>query len=339
MSLLKASLVASWLSKNNIFDLDSALNRDATFAPYVQLRNVFLRYGIELNTPDVNHNASVLFEIHQDVSKLRSKVPAYLLRLETDFVQPLNASPGLLSKYRKIFTWNDLLVDGKNVIKINFPNPIEIYPDDDFLARDRFCCLISSNRTLNVQDDRILYPERVKAIRWFEAHAPKDFDLYGVGWNTPVVSGSLIGKIERRFWRVLDRLFKQSPFPSYRGKVQSKRDVLTRTKFAICYENVRDLPGYITEKIFDCFFSGCIPVYWGASNISEYIPADCFIDRRQFQDTEAVYRHLKSITEQEFTAYQQRIRNFLSSDAAKIFGSEFFAETIVNVILKDLENK
>ena len=48
--------------------------------------------------------------------------------------------------------------------------------------------------------------------------------------------------------------------------------------FAICYENARDIPGYITEKIFDCFFAGCVPIYWGgAPNVTDHIPANTFI--------------------------------------------------------------
>ncbi len=79
-----------------------------------------------------------------------------------------------------------------------------------------------------------------------------------------------------------------------------------------------------------------MPVYWGASNITDYIPADCFIDRRKFHDTAEVYRHLKAMTEQEFMGYQQRIAEFLQSDAAYPFSSEFFAETIVNTIVQDI---
>ena len=71
--------------------------------------------------------------------------------------------------------------------------------------------------------------------------------------------------------------------------------------------------------------------------MSEYIPADCFIDRRKFSDIEAVYRHLKSISEEEFCGYQQRIAVFLTSDAARPFSSEGFAETIVNTIVKDID--
>lgn len=331
-----AVLRGNGLTGNIIFDTDSPANRDDCFAPYALLRDKLYVSGIRLDTADESQEEALAFELHQDVQHGTRSAINYLLMFETEFVKIENGDAVERSRYKKIFTWNDDLIDGDRFIKINFPNPIHIHPVDGFSSRDRFCCLISGNRTLDVQDDRILYPERVRAIRWFEAHAPHDFDLYGVDWDMPVVHGGLAGKLERRFWRMLDRFMTLRPFPSYRGRLAQKRDVLTRTRFAICYENVRDLPGYITEKIFDCFFSGCVPVYWGADNITTHIPADCFVDRRRFRDTEEVYHFLKAMTEQEFIGYQQRIAAFLQSDAAYPFGSEFFAETIVTTIVQDI---
>lgn len=331
-----AALRGNGLTGNIVFDTANPANRDDCFAPYALLRDKFYVSGIQLDTVDESPEGVLVFELHQDVQHGAKDTVSYLLMLETEFVIIENGDAARWSKYKKIFTWNDDLVNGDHFIKINFPNPIHVHTDDGFSLRDRFCCLISGNRTLDVQDDRILYPERVKAIRWFEAHAPHDFDLYGVDWNIPVVRGGLFGKLQRRLWRMLGRFVTLRPFPSYRGRVAHKRDVLTRTRFAICYENVRDLPGYITEKIFDCFFSGCVPVYWGAANITDHIPADCFVDRRQFADTGEVYNFLKAMTEQEFRGYQQRIAAFLQSSAAYPFGSEFFAETIVAAIVQDV---
>jgi len=336
--MMLAVLRGNGLVGNVIFDRTNIANRDDCFAPYALLRDKFYQSGIQVDTVDKTQFQGLVFELHQDVQYATNSTINYLLMFETEFVKVENADTTQLGQYRKIFTWNDDFVDGDRFIKINFPNPIQVYAADGFSSRDKFVCMISSNLTLPVHDDRNLYTERVKAIRWFEKNSPHDFDLYGVGWDIPVVHRGLIGKVERRFWRILDRIVKLQPFPSYRGKVAHKRDVLTRTRFAICYENVRDLPGYITEKIFDCFFSGCIPVYWGGSNVTDYIPADCFIDRRQFKNTEAVYRFLKSITESEFIGYQKRIAAFLQSDSAYPFSSEFFAETIVSTIVKDLES-
>ncbi len=334
--MISAVLRGNGLVGNVIFDRASPANRDDCFAPYALLRDGLHQSGIQMDTVDKSQCQDLAFELHQDVQHVTKATINYLLMFETEFVKVENADAKQWSRYRKIFTWNDELVDGDRFIKINFPNPIHVNPVDGFSYRDHFCCLISSNRTLAVKDDRILYAERVRAIRWFETHAPQDFDLYGVGWDIPVVSSGLIGKLERRFWRALSRLVKLRPFPSYRGRVAHKGDVLMRTRFAICYENVRDLPGYITEKIFDCFFSGCVPVYWGARNITEHIPADCFVDRRNFRDTGEVYAYLKAMTEKEFKDYQQRIAAFLQSDAAYPFSSEFFAETVVTTIVRDI---
>lgn len=332
------SLIINGIRQDEIFNLDSKLNRDNGFAAWHLLRAVFAKKDVLIHTSDVNSGKPVDFVICMDMWSSIPCSASYLLMLETPQVCPENGIQSNWSRYRKIFTWNDELVDGDRFIKINFPNPIYIHQVDGFEKRDRFSCLISGNKTLPSKDERNLYPERVRAIRWFEAHAPHDFDLYGVDWDLPLVHGGLVGKLERRFLRLLGRFVKLRPFPSYRGRVAHKRDVLTRTRFAICYENVRDLPGYITEKIFDCFFSGCVPVYWGASNITDHIPADCFVDRRQFSDTGEVYNFLKAMTELEFRGYQQRIAAFLQSDAAYPFSTEFFAKTIVNTIVQDIDS-
>lgn len=334
--MIFAALRGPGLTKNIIFDRTHPANRDDCFAPYAMMREKFSAVSVQLDTVDCANIAELKFEVHQDIQSDSMTPTKYLLMFETEFVKSENGDAEEWSKYKKIFTWNDELVDGIRFIKFNFPNPIHLHPADGFENRDRFCCLIAGNKTLATEDERNLYPERVKAIHWLEQHAPQDFDLYGINWDMPVPHGGLLGKVEHRFWRVANRFVTLRPFPSYRGRVEHKRDVLTRTRFSICYENVRDLPGYITEKIFDCFFSGCVPVYWGAGNITDHIPADCFIDRRQFRDTGEVYAFLKGMTEQEFRGYQQRIAAFLQSDAAYPFSSEYFAETIVNTIVQDL---
>ena len=331
-----ASFVTSSFAQNKIFDLSDSSNRDNCFYPYYLMRQLFKLRHFELNTEDINEGKPVLLELHLDIRIKSVNKFCYALMLETPQIWPLNGCPEKFATYRKIFTWNDDLVDGDRFIKINFPNQILINPIDGFDNRPRLCCLVASNKTLQVFDERNLYVERIKTIRWFEKNAANDFELYGIGWDAPEACGCVLGKLQSRLYKVLGRFIKLRPFPSYRGKIKSKSVVLKSTRFVICYENIRDLPGYITEKIFDCFFSGCVPVYWGATNISEYIPSDCFIDRRQFANTEAVYNYIKKINEEEFRGYQQRIAAFLRSDAVYQFSSDFFAETIVNTIVQDL---
>lgn len=47
-----------------------------------------------------------------------------------------------------------------------------------------------------------------------------------------------------------------------------KVDYLKNFKFNLCPEN-SDSRGYVTEKIFDSFLAGCIPIYWGSGNHPE----------------------------------------------------------------------
>lgn len=331
------SLISKDFYNNFIFKSDDTRNRDGGFSAWILLRSRFSKKRIELNTEDVNKNCLPCFNIHLDAQlSSDSLIPNYLIMLEAPQVYPLNANIKILDKYRRVFTWRDDLVDNQRFIKINFPNNIVIPNVDGFSGRDKFCCLISSNKSLSTRDCVDLYLERVKTIKWFEKNAIADFRLYGSGWDNPAIGRGMLGKVIRIMMKRFGFLKKYVWFPSYCGVVEKKTDVLKKTKFSICYENVSDLPGYITEKIFDCFFSGCVPVYWGACNITDYIPADCFIDRRQFNDTESVYLHLKAMPEQEFIHYQQRIAAFLKSDKAYVFSSEHFAETIVNTIVQDL---
>jgi hypothetical protein len=179
-----ALLRGNGLAQNVIFDPGSPANRDNCFSPYILLRDHLRAAGIQVDTADILQPEPAVFEIHQDVQPTGNAPDSYLLMFETEFVTLRNADPAALKKYRKIFTWNDDLVDGARFTKINFPNPVRIHGIDGFAARDRFCCLIAGNRTLDARDQRILYPERVAAIRWFESNAPRDFDLYGVDWDT-----------------------------------------------------------------------------------------------------------------------------------------------------------
>jgi len=335
-----AIFIAKGIDSNSIFDLTEKSNRDDCLLPYYLLRKLLLHNQIEINTIDVANTDSPCFALHMNVNDIQNKLtPNYLLMLETPQIYPSNGNSSNWMNYRKVFTWRDDLVDGEHFIKVNFPNPMTIPNVDGWSKRPDFSCMISGNKYLAIQDDRDLYKERLNVIRWFESHAPSEFNLYGNGWDIPTFKYRLIGGAFQYLHKIIKSFFKFSPFPSYRGKVERKRDVLLKTRFSFCYENVRDLPGYITEKIFDSFFSGCVPVYWGASNICEYIPEDCFIDRRKFKDTESVYLFLKGMTEKEFVNYQQCIANFLASEAAVPFSAEAFADTIVKTIVKDLEHQ
>lgn len=333
-----ANYVELGVFDNARFDLVHAINRDASNYPYWLLREQLLSCGIELNTPDVNTGRNVIFELHINAMRKELSVPAFVLLMETAQIYPPNASQELLAQYQLIFTWRDDLVDQERYIKINFPNKLNSIAKLGWDGRDRFCCLIAGNRSAIQQSTLDLYTERVKTIHWFERHAPEQFDLFGSGWEVSPPRSGKIGRLRHRVALMWARRTGRNAFPSYRGKVISKFETLQRYRFAVCYENVRDLPGYITEKIFDCFFAGCVPIYWGASNVTDYIPRECFIDRREFINHEDLYQYLTNMTETEYQARQNEIQTFLVSTEAKPFFAEFFAEQITSTIISALND-
>jgi hypothetical protein len=108
--------------------------------------------------------------------------------------------------------------------------------------------------------------------------------------------------------------------------------VLSKYRFSICYENAV-FPGYITEKPFDCWFAGCIPVYLGAPDVTRFIPEGTFIDKRNFRNYQELYRYIKTMTSAEYQGYLAAIESFVNSDAIRPFSAEGFADTMIRHLI------
>lgn len=339
-TLQRATLVVSNMPDNLPFTPGAGPNGGEFFLPWRALRECLLRQGIELNTRDRNAGHDVAFELHLNAQRRVPKDrPCYAYLYEDPIVRPLNAQRAQLARYRRVFTNNEDLIDGRHILRLDYPNDLSLRPDlPDWPARDLFCVMIASNKALLRPHPRNLHALRVETIRFFEAHAPELFTLWGPGWDIPAVRPGHWGRIEKRLneWMVWLRLGTR-PFPSYRGVIEGpKREVLDRARFAICYENSQGSPGYLTEKIFDCFTSGCVPVYLGTTHAQPPIPADCFIDRAQFPDAGSLLEFLRAVTPERYAAYRQAQADFLHSAAAQRFSNAHFCEFLCSQILADL---
>lgn len=313
---------------------DGSMNPDGLLDKWAALYQEFSRSGILLTT-ERKDGVDPAFELHLNARIESAEYPAYAVLSECRFIHSANSNPEALEHYRQCFTWNDDLCEEGLATKIQLGNRIAPRPPDGYKQRPLLCALIAANKALpawNRQHD--LYRHRVAVIRWFETNAPEDFALYGKGWQFTAKLPGLTGRVIHRLEQALP--LKRRPFPSWRGIVQRKHDVLVTARFSICYENVSGLRGYITEKLFDSFNAGCVPIYWGASNIEQYIPKECFIDRREFSNHEDLYAFLKKMPEQQYRRYQEAIHAFLGSRQAYPFSAEWFAKTIVSSIMADL---
>jgi alpha(1,3/1,4) fucosyltransferase len=337
--MIYANVYADERTNNSLFALEDDVHRfNPTYTPRL-LREAFLAHGIELNTVDLNVGREIAFELYiEGRPYVDNGIPKFLLALENPYINPLNESAVYCSNFVKVFAWDLRLYHLSNVTPIYIPHPLIQNPFLGFEQRTIFSCLINANKAFRHMLPNDLYMERIQTIRWYEKYAPKHFELYGMGWEKSTPAFDWLGKLKRIIPRLKTKLFGVNPYPSYRGEVANKTDVLQRAKFSYCYENTKDVTNYVSEKIFDSLVNGCIPIYWGSDNIHELIPSNCFIDRRNFADTAAVHQYLLSVTEAQFNAYQAHITAFLQSDAAKQFSSQHVVSVIVKNVIANVQN-
>ncbi|HVA66587.1 MAG TPA: glycosyltransferase family 10 [Elusimicrobiota bacterium] len=321
---------------NKQFDAsDKILNRDDCLRGFYLLKKTLREHGVDLSTQDVNPPENSAFILFNDMP-LPRHVPrgkkCYLLLFESALIRPDNWNMERHARFDRIFTWRDDLVDGKKYFKINYYSNILSAPKPETSKKEKLCAMIANNKY--VRSPLELYSRRVEAVRWFEKNHPEDFDLYGGGWDDrPTLKSAAKALLNFAPERIFER-----KFPSYRGRVESKNAALQKYKFAICYENARGIPGYITEKIIDCLAAGCVPVYWGAPNIADHIPKEAFIDFTSFSGYESLYRYLRNMPENEYAGYLDAGKNFLTGEKGRAFSAEFFANQVSARILEDFKN-
>lgn len=337
MGLKNFSILTQEPYNNNlIFSKDSTLNRDDCLSSFRLLKNNLYKVGYDCNTHDIYEKKNVLPDIMLfiDVNKqnqsyfneVYKNVNKYLLLQECEVVKKENWIIENLAKYKKVFTWNDKLVDNSKYIKLNFANNREYVFDYTNINKDKFCVMIASNKFYDHPYE--LYSQRIKTIEWFQNNCLHDLDLYGFGWDDSFEN------MKKALYHVFkNKIFKNvqlSVYPSYKGAIKNKLSVLKDYKFSICYENAQGFEGYITEKIFDCFKSYCVPVYWGAPNIDHYIPSNCYINRLDFDSHEQLYETLKNMNDNDYKSYQKNIYEYMNSGSFKQFTNDNFVEVIIN---------
>ena len=80
-----------------------------------------------------------------------------------------------------------------------------------------------------------------------------------------------------RVLKILANTHKVDCYGPVFGKVISnKQEVLSNYRFNLCFEN--DLyPGYLSEKPFESWISGCIPIWWGLDR-GDYLNPEAILD-------------------------------------------------------------
>ncbi len=236
-----------------------------------------------------------------------------------------------INKFPLVFTWKDPIVNDKEIVKFFYPvlKPME-YERESFSSR-KFACLLATNKFHNEEGE--LFSERLKIIEYFNSRI-KDFHLYGRFWD----EGQGLAKAKKKYKEYKGICWVKEVYKAYRGVSLNKHETLKNYKFNFCLENCVS-KGYITEKLFDAFASGTVPIYKGPPDITSSIPKECFISYDDFATLNELEYFLLNFNERQYEEYLENVRKFLTSQQAYKFSSENFVNTVKPRIIKFLSEK
>ena len=226
---------------------------------------------------------------------------------------------------------------------IQFSKSITVtIPEKPEFERKRFACLVAGAFAITKGPSKhksLLY-ERYKILKWYNHHAPNFLDFFSRTDPKPKFShfrgAEILSRINKNLPSSIGNiLFNRNLSFVYHGSIPplEKNKFLSNYRYNYCLENSYGIKGLISEKIFDCFEAGTIPIYHGAPDISEYIPNGCYISYSDFSSVSEVHQFLKNMDYKTYISYLNAAANFLWNGADS-FSVQNFVQSITDTILK-----
>lgn len=357
------------LYDNKLFEVGESDPRKDYLLPYIYLKSFCNKMGVSVETADkipqqestkkkylyysfgnlfgfnkIKDRSDIvfcsfyLFEPPIDVLPKKSDIYFHLSSLQSRFIRVYTTSP--ISAINNLYKTNYEF----NTDQFNYPQS-----HDGPLAhcwnknKRELLVMVNSYRYSKLKTSEF-YSERLKTLKYF--FNKNSIDLYGKDWDK--LSGNFfINLIESFAWSIkwqsarrLKDFIYSLPIRKCLQNVKPSHDkykTMASYKFAICYESM-GIEGFVTEKIFECFFSGTIPIYLGDPNIDKKIPKNTFIDKRDFNNYDNLFDYISNMSEEDYNAYRNNIKRFLSSGNYHPFSKNYFAEQFYCDMLKDLNS-
>lgn len=285
----------------------------------------FAKYGYEIYPqavlkPEDADFVFITWPFYKD-THLKEPDKNFLWLMESPFYIDQIKNKKTEQKFNKIFTYDkNLLISSQYILAMHF------YTFDDIRWElfNRPKTVLVMQVASFIQRKNSIYHMRGEATDWFMQHVPDDYVLYGRRWSK--YSSALTDERLAQFKRV------------YRGGVKDKIDALSHAEFTLAFENAIG-NGYISEKIFDAMKAGSIPIYFGAPDIDQYVPKDCYIDFRDFGSYEDLYAYLKNMSPEQKEAYRQAIRDFIVTFNNNPMDTRYVIQKMVKVMVDELESQ
>jgi len=252
-----------------------------------------------------------------------------LVRMEPSVVLPANFSRSRRKQFGKVIT-----VGGEtNPDDLTVRWPL-IFPSETSLAaifsteRAERIVLINRNKISFVKGE--LYSLRRKAIRSID-----NLDLYGTDWDSKSLPRLVIA-LRSLGYAILN--FKVPAlsgitlwFQNYRvsqGPAGDKLATMSKYRYALVVENSEE---YMSEKLMEALFAGCIPIYVGPDPQEYGIPKDLVIWTRP--TIQAIKTSLTEATNWNFEEFHSRLKEFLlSSETRDSWDSDNVYQKMLDII-------
>jgi len=166
--------------------------------------------------------------------------------------------------------------------------------------KTKFCALVANHDHVFDYGDK----------KWGKQHVP----------NVRTKLFDMVSKIEHV--NAPSKLFHNDD--NLKGKYKdNKKAYLREFKFTICPENTKG-EGYITEKLFEAFEAGCIPIYWGVvpEEIQEFVNPDSYLYYNGKNEKEIV-AEIKKLNEDEDYYSEFMSREKLKPEIVDFIDSRF----------------
>ncbi len=311
----------------NRFFTDSELNRDECLRPYISLRENLALRGIELNTFDLWDRNGEPAEYYSfgmmDNLNMVADHPEISLKgfyiFEPPVVDPsmYDSLPRLTEMFDEVFIHNTegdgyslLGVDQTKLRKLYWPQPFDHVIEPYWSNRDREKRVVVINGNHKpASRNKELYSKRIEAM--VKLSGDGAVDLYGRGWDRWFSRSSMW----LPYWKNRKTLLS-----IYKGPCESKFEVLSRYEFCLCFENM-EMKGYMTEKLFDCLYAGCVPIYYGAPDIKDYVDHECYIDCSRFHNWDDLLGYIMSLSVSDIEVMREKGQAFLESETMKPYNN------------------
>jgi hypothetical protein len=214
----------------------------------------------------IESDISLYFDHGDSKEKLSGKFNVLIL-VEPRTVNPIQYKKKHLNKFNLVIPTSPVRAASLGLEDYIYAPLHFIDPLDQITRRDLDFVILNANKFSSNSEN--LYALRRKISKYLYKNG-FSYELYGLDWHM-----SKFKELRERIWSIRKELkclripnffaaFSEFTYryPEYKGSPYNKQEVLCKFKYAVIIENEAD---YISEKIFDAIFSGCVPLYVGPS--------------------------------------------------------------------------